>query len=89
MDYGKEVSIMLEYLSEHRSPETLSYFIRSMSYGIAQASAFLNTVDNQQQLLDTVCDAIKEEAKQLFVQERCIHGSEYLKHYFKPEKMNG
>lgn len=89
MDYGKQVSIMLEYLSEHRSPETLAYFMRSMSYGIAQASAFLNTVDAQQELLTVVTDAIKEEGKQLFAREHVIHGSEYLKHFFKPEKMDG
>lgn len=89
MDYGKKVCAMLEHLSEHRSAEALSYFIRCMSYGIAQSSAFVDKIEVQQALIDSVCEAIRAEAPELFAREHSVDSASYLKHYFKPEKMNG
>ena len=89
MDYGQEIARMLEHLDEHRTPDSLTYFVRCMSFGLAQASTYVNTMEAQDTLLEHVFTACRSEAKAAFVEARGLSGAEYLEHCFKPEKFNG
>lgn len=89
MDYGKEVSAMLEHLDENCSPEDLTYFMRCMSFAIAQASAYVSTTAQQDEVLENVFSACKAEAKAAFAEMNGMDGAHFLEHCFHPEKFNG
>ena len=89
MDYGKEIARMLEHLDGNRTPDELTYFMRCMSFAIAQASVYVNTMDMQDKLLGHVFEACRSEAKAAFCETHGMDGAQYLQHCFKPEKFNG
>lgn len=89
MDYGKEVAAMLEHLDSNRSPEELTYFMRCMSFAIAQASVYVKTMEQQDQVLEHVFQACKAEAKAAFAELKGMDGAHFLEHCFHPEKFNG
>jgi hypothetical protein len=88
MDYGEEIAKMLEHLDGHRSPDSLTYFMRCMSFAIAQASAYVKTMDDQEQVLNHVFMACRAVAKAAFAELNGMDGAEFLEHCFHPEKFN-
>jgi hypothetical protein len=89
MDYGKEVAKMLEHLGQHPSPEALTYFVRCLSFGLAHATTFVNTIEVQEELLECIFDATRSEAKAAFKETHPMTDTEFLRDYFNPEKFNG
>ncbi|CAB4154617.1 hypothetical protein UFOVP653_15 [uncultured Caudovirales phage] len=89
MDYGQEVAAMLEHLDSNRTPEELTYFMRCMSFAIAQASVYVNTMAQQDEVLEHIFAACRAEAKSAFAEKCGMSGAEFLEHCFKPEKFNG
>jgi hypothetical protein len=89
MDYGMEVGKMLEHLNEEPTPDQLAYFVRALSFGIAQASTFVTTKDVQRKLLNCVIDAIRSEAEIAFNEVHPMTDEEFLRDHFNPGKFNG
>lgn len=89
MDYGKEIATMLEHLDGDRTPDALTYFMRCMSFAIAQASVYVNTSEQQDKVLEHVFAACRSEAKAAFAELHGMDGAHFLEHCFKPEKFNG
>jgi hypothetical protein len=89
MDYGKEVAKMLEHLSENHSPEELTYFVRCLSFSLAHATTYVNTVEAQNELLDCIFEATRAEARRAFSEVHGMTDTEFLRDHFHPEKFNG
>ncbi len=91
MDYQRTMAKMLESLSANHTAEELTFFVRCLSFGLAQASTYVTTEEAQKELLDCIFDATMCEAKALFAQANGngMDGAHFLEHCFHPEKFNG
>ena len=89
MDYGKEVAKMLEHLGSNPTPDGLTYFTRALSFGLAQATTFVDSAKVQDELLDCIFEATRAEAKMAFNEMHPMTDAEFLRDHFNPEKFNG
>ena len=89
MDYGTIVIGMLKHADANRTPENMAALVRSLSVGIASASAMVNTMDAQDEILDNIFAVIKAEAKDLYISRHngCSQ-ADYLKHVYVPGAPN-
>lgn len=89
MNYEKLVCDMLEHADSNRSPERFTQLLRALSFGIAQISINVGTMDAQEKLLNNIFSAIRAEGRATLMEANGMSGDEFRKNAPPLEKLNG
>lgn len=89
MNYEKTVCDMLEHADNNRSPERFTQLMSALSFGIAQLSINVGTMDAQEKLLNNIFSTIRAEGRATLMEANGMSGDEFRKNAPAPEKLHG